>query len=216
MFGSIDLNYLFIVIISMLIAIPFHEAMHGLTARLLGDDTADDEGRITLNPFRHVDIFLTILLPAVMILLSLPPIFAAKPVPFDPSRVRYGDFGAALVGLAGPFSNLALAVVGALIARGLGVDMQAVSSGALDGLQYALVIFIIINISLFVFNMLPIPPLDGSRLVYAFAPEPVQRIMAQLESMGLVVVLGIFLLLSSYIGPIISTISEAILTFLLR
>jgi Zn-dependent protease len=216
MFGSIDLNYLFIVIISMLIAIPFHEAMHGLAARLLGDDTADDEGRITLNPFRHVDIFLTILLPAVMILLSLPPIFAAKPVPFDPSRVRYGDFGAALVGLAGPFSNLALAVVGALIARGLGVDMQAVSSGALDGLQYALVIFIIINISLFVFNMLPIPPLDGSRLVYAFAPEPVQRIMAQLESMGLVVVLGIFLLLSSYIGPIISTISEAISTFLLR
>lgn len=200
----------------MLIAIPFHEAMHGLAARLLGDTTADEEGRITLNPFRHVDIFLTILLPAFMILLQLPPIFAAKPVPFDPSRVRFGDFGAALVGLAGPFSNLLLAAVAAVIARIVGVDMQAVSAGALGGFQYALVVFMIINISLFVFNMLPIPPLDGSRLVYAFAPEPLQRVMAQLENFGLIVVLGVLLLLSSVISPIISNITEAILTFMLR
>lgn len=94
--------------------------------------------------------------------------------------------------------------------------MQAVSTGMLDGFQYALVVFIIINISLFVFNMLPIPPLDGSRLVYAFAPEPLQRVMAQLENFGLIVVLGVLLLLSSVISPIISNITEAILTFLLR
>lgn len=215
MFGQIDFFYLVVVVACLLIAIPFHEAMHGFAARLLGDDTADEEGRITLNPFRHVDIFLTILLPAIMILLTLPPIFAAKPVPFDPSRVRFGDFGAALVGLAGPFSNLLLAGVGAIIARSIGLDL-ADGFGALSGFEYALIIFIVVNVSLFVFNMLPIPPLDGSRLLYAFAPEPVQRVMAALESMGLVVVLGLLLLLSSFIGPIIENISNSILTFLLR
>src|SRR5688572_5707388 len=154
MLNNIDLNYIFIVVLCLLIAIPVHEAMHGLAARWLGDDTADEEGRITLNPFKHVDIFLTILLPVIMMLLHLPPIFAAKPVPFDPSRVRHGDFGAALVALAGPFSNLALAIIGAIVMRLSGVSM-------LDGAGYALFLFIAINISLFVFNMLPIPPLDG-------------------------------------------------------
>lgn len=209
MLNNIDIQYIFIVVLVLLISVPIHEAMHGLAARLLGDSTADEEGRITLNPFRHVDIFLTILLPAVMMLLHLPPIFAAKPVPFDPDRVRHGDFGAALVALAGPFSNLGLAIVGAIVARITGIPL-------FEGAGYALLLFIVINISLFVFNMLPIPPLDGSRLLYAFAPEPVQRVMAALEGMGLILVLGILLLLSPVIGPFIGNITEAILTFLLR
>lgn len=205
MFSGVSISDLAIIIVTLLISVGIHEAMHAFTAHKLGDDTALEEGRLTLNPLKHIDIMFTVLLPAVLILLGLPPIFAAKPVPFNPEMVRFGEYGAALVALAGPFTNLALAVVGALLAR----------SGVFVGFGDELAIFVWINIALFVFNMIPLPPLDGSRLLYAFAPEPIQRVMQQIESMGLLLLLPILLLLAPVIGPVLINIDKAIFTFLL-
>ena len=194
--------------ICLLIAMSIHEAMHGFVAHWLGDDTAHQEGRLTLNPVKHVDLYMTILLPTVMVALGLPPILAAKPVPFDPYKVRFGEYGAALVGLAGPFTNILLAIIGAVIVR--------LGGFAVGSTMYAVFeIFISLNVGLFVFNMMPIPPLDGSRLVYAFAPEPLQRVMRQIESYGLLAVLAIFLLLFSFISPILININTTIINLLL-
>jgi len=209
MFDAISPQYIVAVLVTLIISISIHEAMHGVAARYLGDTTADEAGRITLNPFRHVDIWFTVLIPAVMLLLHLPPIFAAKPVPFDPRNVRYGELGAALVGIAGPISNLLLAVVGAVL-----INVRGTYS--LEGVDYVLYLFTSINISLFVFNMIPFPPLDGSRLLYAVAPDPLRRVMEQIEGAGFGVTIMALLLLSPFISPIVVNISQTILSFLLR
>jgi len=205
MFADLVLSDIIIVIISLVISIGFHEAMHAFVAHRLGDSTAADQGRITLNPLKHIDLITTILLPTVMLLLHLPPILIAKPVPFDPDRVRHGEYGAALMALAGPFTNLGLAIIAAVVLR-LGVG---------EGLGHILFLFMTLNVALFVFNMLPIPPLDGSRLLYAFAPEPVQRIMFQIEQLGFIGIVLILVVLMPFLGPILSNINQAITTFLL-
>ena len=179
---------------SILVSMVIHEAMHAWTAHYLGDSTAQDEGRLTLNPLAHIDIFATVLLPAVLILAGLPPFFVAKPVPFRPDLVRYGEFGAALVGIAGPLTNLALAVIGALVFR--------ISDPATLMADIALM-FTQVNVAFFVFNMIPWPPLDGSRLLFAVAPRGVQQVMMQIESLGL---MSIFIFMSLYFlvlaGPV--------------
>lgn len=183
--------------IALILAMSTHEAMHAFVAHWLGDTTAKEEGRLTLNPLAHIDLITTILLPTVLILMSLPPILAAKPVPFNPMRVKYGEFGAAMIGLAGPFTNLALAAATGILLRSVGPDWSL-------SLQSFLVMFISVNIGLFVFNMLPIPPLDGSRLLYAVAPESVQKVMYRIESAGIFVVLMILFLLLPFLRPILT------------
>lgn len=206
MFSSLSAGDIIIVLVSLLISMAVHEATHAFVAHRLGDSTAADEGRLTLNPFKHVDMYTTILLPAVLMILSLPPIFIARPVPFDPLRVRFGEYGAAMMAIAGPFSNLGLAALGALLLR----------AGIVTGdLVHMFLLFILVNIGLFVFNMLPIPPLDGSRLLYAFAPEPVQRIMQTIENMGFILLVFIILLLAPFLGPFLGNVNQAILEFLL-
>jgi Zn-dependent protease len=196
------------VLVSIVIALSIHEAMHGYVAHWLGDRTAHEAGRLTLNPLVHIDAFTTVLLPMVLILSHLPPIFAAKPVPFNPARLKYDEFGAALVGAAGPLTNFVLAAVAALVLRGWGADFNL-------GVVHAILIFIQVNIGFFVFNLIPIPPLDGSRVLYAFAPEPVQRFMEQIEAMGFLVILFIFIFAFQFIsGPIVN-IQQSILNFLL-
>lgn len=207
MFMNLDGTQLLFVLIAMLIGMSFHEAMHAFIGHWLGDDTAAEEGRLTLNPLRHIDIFTTVLLPVVMIIAGLPPIFAAKPVPFNPLRVKYEEFGAALIGVAGPLTNLALACVGGLAFR-LGL---ATTSTMAD----FVVIFTLINVALFVFNMIPFPPLDGSRLLYAFAPEPVQRVMRSIEMMGLGAIFLLILVGWQVIGPVVLDLNERIALFLL-
>lgn len=182
--------------------------MHAFTAHWLGDSTAQEEGRLTLNPLAHIDLITTILLPVVLILASLPPILAAKPVPFNPDRVKFDEFGAALVGLAGPLTNLGLAIVSALLLKGIQPD-----PGTL--LRDFLLVFLQINIGLFVFNMLPIPPLDGSRVLYAFAPEPLQKIMMQIEALGMLPVLIMLFLLLQFISPILVFLNNFFLRILL-
>lgn len=207
MFGELTIATLVVVIGSILVSLTLHEAMHAYAAHALGDTTAKEEGRLTLNPLQHIDLLMTVALPVILLLLHLPPILIAKPVPFDPRSVRFGEYGSALVALAGPFTNLALAMVTALFLR---LGMAGGELGAI------LNTFMQINIVFFVFNMIPFPPLDGSRLLYAFAPEPLQKLMHQIESAGLGVTLLVFLLLSPFILPFVSGISDTIYTFLLR
>ncbi len=196
------------VLLSIVIAMSIHEAMHGYVAHWLGDSTAYDMGRLTLNPLKHIDLFTTILLPMVLILSHVPPIFAAKPVPFNPARLKYDEFGAALVGIAGPLTNLALAGVAAIIYRIWGADLSSF-------LNNVIIIFTEVNIGFFIFNMIPFPPLDGSRVLYAFAPEPLQEIMQQIEAAGfLAILVFIFLIFQFVAGPIVN-IENAILSFLL-
>lgn len=201
-----SIDFLFYIVPALFIAMAFHEAMHAFAADWLGDTTAREEGRITLNPLAHIDPIMTIALPAVLLLLGLPPILAAKPVPFNPARVKYDEFGAALIGVAGPFTNLLLAIATAGILKLTALPEVATT---------ALVIFCVLNVALFVFNMLPIPPLDGSRLLYAFAPEPLQRIMAQIEAMGFTFLIIILFVLLPVLSPILQNANESLLQFLL-
>jgi len=208
MFTDISGVYLVVTLGSIIISLSIHEVMHGFVAHWLGDDTAHLEGRLTLNPLAHIDVVTTILLPMVLILMHLPPILAARPVPVDPSRLRYGDFGGALVGVAGPLTNLVLATVAALIFR--------VAQPEIGGFIYnSILIFTAINVGFFVFNMIPFPPLDGSRLLYAFVPENVQEIMRQIEAAGFMIILFVFLFAFQFVsGPLIR-IQQLILQFLL-
>lgn len=206
MFNDFSVAYFVTVLLTLLISLSVHEAVHAFTAYRLGDDTAAEEGRLTLNPLKHLDIYTTILLPAALMLFGQPPIFIAKPVPFDPERVRFGEYGSALVAVAGPISNFCLAAITAVLIR----------TGVIaDGVMDIAFVFMWVNIGLFVFNMMPIPPLDGSRLLYAFAPAPLQRIMQQIEAMGLIVIVLIVLLLSPVIGPILFNMSTAVARLLL-
>ena len=207
---DMDITFIAIVIGVILVSMMIHEVMHGLTAYMLGDDTAKLEGRLTLNPIKHIDPFLTIILP-VLLAISGGPIFGgAKPVPFNPARLKYDEWGVALVAIAGPLTNLIIAFV----AYGLAVVFGLVSVGSFDTSSLVgsiLAIVVQVNLGFFIFNMIPMPPLDGSRVMYALAPEFVRRGMEMIERFGILVVFAIVLLAS----PILfSFMSSAIRFFL--
>lgn len=188
----------------ILVSMTLHEAMHGYVAYWLGDDTAEREGRLTLNPLRHIDPIMTILLPIFLALMNGPIFGAAKPVPFNPSRVRYGEWGTALVALAGPVINLVLA----FICFGL----WAVFGQSTDTVGNALLLGTGVNLGFFIFNMIPIPPLDGSRVMYALAPDFVRRGMEGVERYGIVVVFAIVLLA----GPVLYAFMGSAINFFLH
>lgn len=193
----------------ILISMTLHEAMHGFVAYWLGDDTAKLQGRLTLNPIKHIDPFLTILLPLVLALAHAPIFGGARPVPFNPLRVRYGEWGAALVALSGPLTNFLIAFVMFGLGTLLGYDVANLSYSNLVGEVFTY--GVVVNLGFFVFNMIPIPPLDGSRVLYALAPEFVRRSMEVIEQYGLVVVFIVVLFASSAIGSIMSSVIVAIL-----
>ncbi|HEX4773929.1 MAG TPA: site-2 protease family protein [Candidatus Saccharimonadales bacterium] len=208
MLGNLSGGDLLIVLVSLIFSLSLHEAMHGFAAHWLGDPTAEEAGRLTLNPLKHIDLVTTIILPIIMIVTTGIPFFAAKPVPFNPDRVKYDEFGTAIVGLAGPLTNLALAGLAAGIFHLAGADLNSF-------FYHVLILFTEVNVGFFVFNMIPFPPLDGSRLLYAFAPEPLQELMMRIESMGfLAILVFIFVIFQFISGPIIS-IENSLISFLL-
>lgn len=180
-------------LVTLVISITVHEFSHAWAGHQLGDVTAKREGRLTLNPIAHIDPFFTLALPLFLILAGSPVVFgAAKPVPFNPYAVRYGKWGAALVAIAGPLSNLAMAVFVALYLRLF--TLPAVAS-------QVLVSFVLVNLGFFVFNMLPIPPLDGSRVLYAAAPPAVTDVMDRIERFGLAGIMLFLFVFYRFLGP---------------
>lgn len=198
------IGYIALVLVIVLLSMTFHEAMHAYAGHWLGDDTAKIEGRLTLNPLAHIDPFLTLGLPVILAVLGLPIFGGAKPVPFNPNRVRYGDFGAALVGLAGPLTNFVIAFV----AFGI-IAIFGISTGFFGTV---LVTTVLVNLGFFIFNMLPIPPLDGSRVLYALAPGPARRVMELIEQYGVFLIFALVLLFSSQLGQLIIGIRNIIIS----
>ena len=200
---DIDFVYIIIVIVVVLLSMTLHEAMHAFASYWLGDDTAKALGRLSLNPIKHIDPFLTIILP-IMLAISGGPVFGgAKPVPFNFNNLKWGEWGVALVALAGPITNLIIA----FLVFGIWALIGIPSTGILGKI---FITAISVNIGFSVFNMIPIPPLDGSRVLYALAPEFVRRGMESIEKFGILIVFGIILFAGSTFN---NFISSAILFF---
>lgn len=191
--GQIDLGYLLIVFGTIILSMTLHEAMHAFVGYWLGDDTAKLQGRLTLNPIKHIDPFLTIILPLLLAVAGGPIFGGAKPVPFNPARVKYDEWGAALIAAAGPLTNFVLAF--------LLFGVWVVVGHPQDGLWgQILPVAVVVNLGFFLFNILPIPPLDGSRVLYALAPEFVRRGMEMLEQFGLIVIFILVLMGGAVLG----------------
>ncbi len=207
-------------LIAVFTAIVLHEFSHGYIAFRLGDPTAKMQGRLTLNPLAHIDPIGTILVPIVLVILRSPFLFGwAKPVPVNPNYFRNPYKGMFYVAIAGPLMNIALALGASAIGR-LAILItplsllygRGFSAYVVQTIFYLLGFFVIINIILAVFNMLPVPPLDGSRVLTYFLPPEGKRVMMQLERYGFLIVLALLYLgaLRGLIG-LISGIWEALL-----
>jgi Zn-dependent protease len=179
-------------IVPILIAITFHEAAHAYAAWKLGDDTAHRLGRVTFNPLKHVDPFGTILLPALLFLTKAPFLFGwAKPVPVTFGRLSHPRRDMALVALAGPLTNVVLAIVSAALLRLVWLLPGEIGPWFVQTLYQS----ILLNLILAIFNMFPIPPLDGSRVLKSLLPKVLARQYAKLERFGFLILLGIIFLL---------------------
>lgn len=195
-----------IAFVIVLVSMIFHELAHGLVAYWLGDDTAKSEGRLTLNPTKHLDPFLSILLPLMMFISGGPVFGGAKPVPVNSRNLKHGVWGMALVAIAGPLTNFVLALVGFLIGYYTGAFM---TGAGIWGEILADVVTI--NLGFGVFNLIPIPPLDGSRVLYAIAPDGVRNVMAQMERWGILVVMFLVVLAPGVISAIMGGAINGIL-----
>ncbi|MEW4449834.1 site-2 protease family protein [Qipengyuania sp. JC766] len=185
------LSLILILVPCLVIAIVFHEVAHGWTALALGDTTARDRGRLTLNPVRHVDPVGTLVVPGALALLGGPIFGWAKPVPVLRNRLNNPRFGMMLVAAAGPLTNLVLAVFGA---AALGIAYGQISGppeGLLAGVIQGLQIFLLLNIFLALFNLLPIPPFDGSHIAEGLMPRSMAVQFQKLQQVGMLFLIGL-------------------------
>ena len=189
---NITLYDLSVWVLPLVIAITFHEAAHGFVAHALGDNTAYDRGRVSFNPLKHIDPFGTLMLPAMLLLAHSPFLFGyAKPVPVNFRALRNPRIDMVWVALAGPATNIALALAAAAAFHILNYVPANAAQWVADNLKNAL----LINVVLAVFNMLPIPPLDGGRVAVGLLPRALGAPLARLEPFGMLILIGILILL---------------------
>ena len=189
---NITLSDLSVWVLPLVVAITFHEAAHGFVAHRLGDDTAYNLGRVSFNPIRHIDPFGTLIMPAILLLSHAPFLFGyAKPVPVNFRALNNPRIGMVLVALAGPATNIVLALVAAATLHLVDLLPTNAAQWTFDNLKNALVI----NVILAIFNMMPIPPLDGGRVAVGLLPRPLALPLARLEPYGMLILIAILILL---------------------
>lgn len=217
--SGISLYTLSVWVLPLIIAITFHEAAHGFVAHRLGDNTAWQLGRVSFNPLKHIDPFGTVILPGILLVSHAPFLFGyAKPVPVNFRNLSHPRIDMVWVALAGPVTNILLALAAALAFHGLGLVPANGAQWVADNLQNAL----IINVILAVFNMLPIPPLDGGRVAVGLLPNVLAAPLARLEPYGLLILIGVLLLLpmlGSQLGlnlDVISTIVRTVTGYVIQ
>ena len=203
---NFDFGHLLIVLVVIVVSMVLHELMHGMVAHWLGDDTAKEEGRLTLNPMQHIDPFMSILLPMLLAIAGGPVFGGAKPVSVNTRNLKYGEWGFALVAVAGPMTNLVLAFLGFVVGHMTGVIYE-------DGGFWAsfAATFVMVNLGFCIFNLLPIPPLDGSRVLYALMPDFVRRVMEEVERWGIFIVFGLIMIFGVALSNFMSAAMMGIL-----
>ena len=179
-----------LVLIIVVGSVILHELAHGAVAYLLGDRTAKDAGRLTLNPLKHIDPYMSILVPVILYLLKAPVFGGAKPVPVNYRNLKWHEWGMALVAAAGPFTNLLIAFVAFVIGHFTGLLYG--NGGPIPEFIFTETVFV--NLGFMIFNSLPIPPLDGSRLLYAISPDAVRTILVEMEKYGIIIIYGLILI----------------------
>lgn len=202
-----DPLYLIIVIVIILVSVILHELSHGVVAFLLGDRTAKEAGRLTLNPLKHIDPFMSILVPVILYLLNAPVFGGAKPVPINSHNLKWREWGLALVALAGPFTNFLLAFIAFLIGYFSGI-LQSVEAG-LSQFIFAEIIYI--NLGFMLFNLIPIPPLDGSRVLYVISPDFIRNFLSSVERYGFIIVYILIFLFSDIFSNLMANGMNGIL-----
>ncbi|MGB7690031.1 MAG: site-2 protease family protein [Pseudolabrys sp.] len=210
-------------LLPVLFAVTFHEAAHGYVARFLGDDTASRLGRVSLNPLRHIDPFGTIVLPGLLLFARSPFLFGyAKPVPVNFRALRIPRIGMVLVAAAGPAMNVGLAIIAALAFHLVIYLPATMAQWVALNLKNAL----IINIVLAVFNLFPLPPLDGGRIAVGLLPNVLARQLARLEPYGMMILIGLLIFLPlvgsqfgldlNFVSDVISSSRDTVIRAILR
>jgi len=198
LFGAFDIT-------ALLLSVIIHEVSHGSVALALGDPTARNAKRLSLNPIRHLELFGSILLPVFLIAYGQPPFGWAKPVPYNPYALRKRRWGAAIVGLAGPFANVALAVLLGFGIRGAVILDGQSSSTLVSAAVLLLQRVVAINLFLALFNLIPLPPLDGSRLLFAIFPRA-ERLQHMFDRWGMVALIFFFFFFLRFFVPLLASI----------
>lgn len=212
-----NIGNILIIFIIIIISMVLHELAHGYVAYWLGDDTAKDEGRLSLNPLVHLDPVMSVIMPLLLFISGAPVFGGAKPVPVNTKNLKGGAWGMALVALAGPLTNFILAFVGVVIGRLTGCLIM--KSGSImyttqNIWGFVLSQFVFANLGFALFNLIPIPPLDGSRVLYAIAPDRVRDLLETLETtLGIVIVLVLVMFFSTALSNYLMTTMNAVAHF---
>ncbi|MBQ2695038.1 site-2 protease family protein [Candidatus Saccharibacteria bacterium] len=204
-----DFGYIIIVLIIIVGSVILHELAHGIVAYWLGDRTAKDAGRLTLNPIKHIDPYMSILVPVILYILKAPVFGGAKPVPVNYHHLKWREWGMALVAVAGPFTNFLIALLAFIIGH-----FSSLLYGT-GGATWSFVFYelVVINLGFMIFNLIPIPPLDGSRILYVISPDRFRQVLSRMETYGVIVVYALILLFGEVFSSLLINGVNGIVSF---